>query len=267
MDANLNARIATAAIGIPLLLALVGWGPAWFFSLVVLFLAALALREYFSFVFPGRYGEQSFGVIFGLASAAAALGVEGLDLALTLSALFALLLIVYLLMEGELEPRLQRLSWTLLGTVYLGLLLPQWVLLFRQLDGRVWVLWVLLVIMAGDTAAFFAGRRFGRRALAPRISPGKTVAGAWAYLIAGTAAGTSCAGWLIQDFHWLEALVLSAFLSVVGQLGDLFESWVKRVFSVKDSGALLPGHGGILDRLDSLIFAAVFTNLYIRYFR
>jgi phosphatidate cytidylyltransferase len=75
-----------------------------------------------------------------------------------------------------------------------------------------------------------------------------------------------CAWCLFDRFNWLEALVLSMILTVLGQIGDLFESWIKRVFVVKDSGALVPGHGGVLDRLDSLIFPAVFMTAYLRYF-
>jgi phosphatidate cytidylyltransferase len=126
--------------------------------------------------------------------------------------------------------------------------------------------WLLFVIMAGDSAAYFIGRRFGKRKLAPSLSPGKTVAGAWGHLLASLIAGLAGAALVLQEYSWLEITLLSLALAVLGQVGDLFESWLKRLSAVKDSGSLLPGHGGLLDRLDSLIFPAVFTTAYLRMF-
>ena len=114
--------------------------------------------------------------------------------------------------------------------------------------------------------AYFVGSRFGKRKLAPAISPGKTVEGAWGYIAGSVIAGFLGALFIVQELHWLEAVGLAAWLSILGQAGDLFESWLKRTFAVKDSGHLLPGHGGLLDRLDSLIFPAVFSTAYIRVF-
>jgi phosphatidate cytidylyltransferase len=183
-----------------------------------------------------------------------------------LSLLFVLFFSIYLFLPGRLEQRLNRLAWTLLGAVYLGYLLPHWVLLFRMPYGRAWVALVLLVIMMGDAAAYFVGRRFGMRKLAPEISPGKTIEGAFAYLAGSLAGGCLGAMFLVTGLATVEVVMLSGMLSVAGQIGDLFESLIKRVFGVKDSGALLPGHGGLLDRLDSLIFPAVFATSYIRVF-
>lgn len=113
---------------------------------------------------------------------------------------------------------------------------------------------------------YFIGRRFGARKLAPEISPGKTVAGMWGYVVGAVIAGLLAAFALFESVHWIEISVLSVALSILGQVGDLFESWIKRVCGVKDSGNLLPGHGGLLDRLDSLIFPAVFTTAYLQAF-
>ena len=92
------------------------------------------------------------------------------------------------------------------------------------------------------------------------------MAGAWAYVVGSALAGFFGAAFLVRELTWPEALFLSVILSVLGQLGDLFESWIKRSCAVKDSGVLLPGHGGLLDRLDSLIFPAVFTTAYLKVF-
>jgi len=140
---------------------------------------------------------------------------------------------------------------------------PQLVLLFEFRDGRRWVAFVFLVIMAGDTSAYFIGRRFGRRKLAPELSPGKTVEGSVAYVIGSVLMGVFAGVLLALPVALLEVALVALVMSLLGQIGDLFESLIKRAFAVKDSGELLPGHGGVLDRLDSLIFPVVFATFYL----
>jgi phosphatidate cytidylyltransferase len=266
VESNLRSRLLTGAVGIPLLVLLVGWGPPWVFVGLFVVLIAQALREYFSMAFPGRVKDQLWGIFFGLSVSFVLLfpvvpeGDSGLSL------LFVLFFSIYLCLPGRLEERLNRLAWTLLGAVYLGYLLPHWVLLFRMPHGRAWVMLVLLVIMMGDAAAYFIGQRFGMRKLAPEISPGKTIEGVFGYLAGSLAGGCVGAMFLVTELSTIEVILLSGTLSVAGQMGDLFESLIKRVFAVKDSGTLLPGHGGLLDRLDSLIFPAVFATTYLRVF-
>ena len=265
MEANLKSRLATALIAIPLLILIIGWGSPLLFTILLLLLNLAALHEFFAMAFPGRAGEQALGLIFGAGVFLRV--VQGQPAEDTALGLFLIVYFcVYLLMPGEFRDRLMRLALILLGGLYLGYLLPQWVLLFRLAHGRYWVAFVLIVIMSGDTLAYFAGKRFGQRKLAPSLSPGKTLEGCAGY-VAGSAAGGLLAGkWFFADISGGEILALSIVLSLFGQLGDLFESWIKRAFVVKDSGSLLPGHGGILDRLDSLIFPAVFTAAYLRLF-
>jgi phosphatidate cytidylyltransferase len=245
---------------------LVGWGPVWAFAGVFVVLLIEALREYFVMAFPGRVKEQLWGILFGL-SLSLVLVLSGESKGeLGLSLLFVLFFSIYLFMAGKLEERLKRLAWTLVGAVYLGYLLPHWILLFRMPHGRAWVFFVLLVIMAGDTAAYFIGTHFGTKKLAPEISPGKTVQGALGYVAGSVIVGCLGAKFLITELGATEVIALATMLSILGQIGDLFESLIKRVFAVKDSGILLPGHGGVLDRLDSLIFPAVFATTYLKVF-
>ena len=149
------------------------------------------------------------------------------------------------------------LSWWVGGFVYA--LLPALALLWireRDPQGLSLVLWVFLVTWAVDIGAFVVGRAFGRRKLAPAISPGKT----WAGLYGGIAAATLLAGaWALYANLGKALLVLAPLFALAAQLGDLFESWMKRRAGVKDSGNWLPGHGGILDRLDGLVPVAVLT--------
>jgi phosphatidate cytidylyltransferase len=266
VESSLRSRVLTASIGITLLILLVGWGPPWVFVGVFVVLNAEALREYFAMAFPGSLREQLWGILFGLSLSLVLLfsGVSKGELELSL--LFVLFFSIYLFMPGKLEERLIRLAWTLLGAVYLGYLLPHWVLLFRMPHCRSWVFFVLLVIMMGDTAAYVTGTCFGKRKLAPEISPGKTIEGTWGYVAGSVLGGCLGARFLVPELDAIEVIALSVILSVLGQVGDLFESLIKRVFAVKDSGTLLPGHGGLLDRLDSLIFPAVFATTYLKVF-
>ena len=266
MDTDLSRRLATAGIGIPLLVLLIGWAPSWLFSGIFFLLTVAALCEYFAMAFPQSWQDQCMGIAFGTAISCAVFLNEGLDAATWLSAVLLIGFAAYLFTAGKPVERLNRLLFTLLGGFYIGYLFPQWVLLFRQPHGRAWVFWVLLVVMVGDTVAYFVGRTFGTRKLAPEISPGKTVEGAYGYVAGAILAGLIGATFLFEQILWPEIFALSLATSILGQIGDLFESWIKRAFAVKDSGNLLPGHGGLLDRLDSLIFPAVFTTTYLRVF-
>jgi phosphatidate cytidylyltransferase len=133
-------------------------------------------------------------------------------------------------------------------------------------DGRWWVMWLLLVMFAGDTSAFYIGRTLGKTKLFPAVSPGKTWAGTLGGLGASVLAAVLLGAWLLPGFPATGLALLGVILGVVGVLGDLFESMLKRQAQVKDAGQLLPGHGGILDRLDSILFAApvvVYARLLI----
>jgi phosphatidate cytidylyltransferase len=148
-------------------------------------------------------------------------------------------------------------GWYALGFLYA--LLPALSLLWireRDAHGLELLLWVLLVTWSTDIGAYFAGRRFGKHKLAPSISPGKTVEG----LYGGIAAATLIGGaWALANHLGVGLLLLAPIFAVAAQAGDLFESGMKRRAGVKDSGAWLPGHGGVLDRLDGLVPVAVLT--------
>ncbi len=178
MDANLRARLLTGLVGIPLLVVLIGWGDPWLFHGFFLLITFGALREYFAMGFPGRPREQTIGIAFGLAVSSIVFFPQLTPGELILAPLLVLMFSIYIFMNGQLEERLARLAWILLGSLYLGYLLPHWSLLFRLPHGRAWVFFVLLVIMAGDLCAYFIGRRFGTKKLASEISPGKTGEGA-----------------------------------------------------------------------------------------
>lgn len=148
-------------------------------------------------------------------------------------------------------------GWKVAGFVYA--LLPALALLWireRDADGLSLLFWIFIVTWTVDTGAYFAGRTFGKRKLAPTISPNKT----WAGLYGGVASATLAAGaWALATGLSAWLLLLAPFFAVAAQAGDLFESWMKRRSGVKDSGHWLPGHGGLFDRIDGLIPVAILT--------
>ncbi|MGH7806442.1 MAG: phosphatidate cytidylyltransferase, partial [Candidatus Binatia bacterium] len=158
-----------------------------------------------------------------------------------------------------------HVAHTVLGVLYAGAFLPHfiWLRAGTGEDGAAWVLYVLAVAMAGDTAAYFAGRSFGRHRLMPSVSPKKTVEGAIGAFGGNLLAAAAVKALLMPSATWTEVLVLALVAGVLAQVGDLCESLLKRAFGAKDSGWLLPGHGGVLDRADSLVFPVVFVYYYV----
>jgi len=154
--------------------------------------------------------------------------------------------------------------WTMAGILYIGWLLSHLVALRGLANGRNLVFFVLFVTWVSDTTAFFIGRRFGQHKLAPSISPGKTWEGAIGGICGAIAVSTlffAPTPFQLPLVYW-QAILLSALASILGQVGDLVESLFKRNMGVKDSGWLMPGHGGILDRIDSLVFAGTVVYYY-----
>jgi len=173
--------------------------------------------------------------------------------------------LIWLLLRTEKEKTFTSWAWTVAGTLYVGWLLG-YLGALRGLDsGRNWVFFTLFVTFASDSAAFFIGRTFGKKKLAPHISPGKS----WEGAIAGLFGAAIVSLFfilptpLIIAASWAHLVVLGLLVSIFGQLGDLAESLFKRNVGVKDSSKLIPGHGGFLDRIDSVVFAGVVVYYYV----
>ena len=243
------SRILIAAAGIPLVLWLVYLGGWPMFGLAGVG-ALIALHELYWMTRTLRPV-----VLAGYLGALAALlgaSLGGADWAL--AGLMSTLLLSFVI-KGGLST--VSVSVTVLGVAWIGLGLAH-ALLLRDIDehGVLAVYTVLLAVWAGDAAAYFVGRLVGRHKLAPTVSPGKS----WEGLIAGTVATVAVAFIAVYDQSFLtigESLVLGVVIAIVAPLGDLFESALKRDADVKDSGKLLGGHGGVLDRIDALLFAWV----------
>jgi phosphatidate cytidylyltransferase len=250
---NLGSRLLVAAGGIPIVLGALYLGGWWLFALLVV-VAAVALHEFWVLARALRPLALAGYVGGALTLLGAHAGGTTWMLGGALSA-FALAFLLKGVSAGRQAPT-TSIAATVMGTVWVACGLS-FVLLLRGLPehGRLAAYTVLLAVWAGDTLAYAGGRLLGRHRMAPNTSPGKT----WEGFIFGTAATVFVAFVAIYKTHFLtvpESLALGAAIAVAGPLGDLFESMLKRDAGVKDAGQLLGGHGGILDRVDAILFAA-----------
>lgn len=250
-------RILTALVLLPLVLYVVLWGPLWSFFAVLTAVALICYYEYAGIA--AAYGFGSMGPI-GYAAGLWLLltGEEGL-LVLTLLGLSVLVLSLRL---DDLAKSLPRTALLLLGVVYVFGCWRYAVLLRNT--SPYWLLFALALSWVGDIAAYYVGRSLGRHRLAPRISPKKSWEGSAASVSISMLFGWLFLRWTLPQVPAWHAIALAAVGNAAGQLGDLVESAIKRGAGVKDSGTILPGHGGFLDRVDSTLFALPVVYLYLR---
>ena len=282
-------RIATAVVLIPIVLALILRAPVWVLAIIAGIVALLTIHEFLKLT--ESYGVQPmkwptymyaglfFATLVATSSDATPLLSTG-KILITLGFLAALAPFIFLtraMRDESLQAGYPAAAASVFAFAYIALPMGMLVQLRQQWAGAFLLLYLLLVVWAGDIFAYFIGKSIGRHLMAPRISPKKTWEGAAASVIASVAVG-----WLL--FHYalqissallrvglierrdglfgLEqpsmapVIVLTILVNIAAQLGDLVESLIKRGAGVKDSGALLPGHGGMLDRIDALLFAA-----------
>jgi phosphatidate cytidylyltransferase len=233
------ARELTSLAAAPLIIWIVGWGPPWSFTAFVVVVALLALYEFLVF------GEKKGYVV-------RTVSVE--------IAVFAILLAIpafFIFRGADLETALPGTAVSVLGTLYVGMLCGA--VLRLRLDfpvGPKLVFFLFLVVWLGDAGAYYVGKRFGKTKLSPRVSPKKTVEGGIGGIMTSVLAAVVIHFTFFPEFPLVHALIAAIILSVTGVIGDLTESMWKRSADVKDSGTLIPGHGGFLDRSDSILFTA-----------
>ncbi len=245
----------------PILIFILGYSsPFWFgvFLTVILF---LSLWEYNRMgIADDRRPEQVFASLAGAAVVPILVAGKGELLFPWYTLCYLTLAVLFLFRLTSIGAVAKQLGWLLSGTVYLPFLLGHAFLLRTLPDGKQWIFMLLIVVMACDSMAYFVGRKLGRRKLYPLVSPNKSVEGALGG-IAGAVFGVYLSKALfLPDVGLLDGFAIAVGISVFGQVGDLFESLLKRSCGVKDSGSMIPGHGGLLDRLDSLLF--VFPLVY-----
>jgi phosphatidate cytidylyltransferase len=286
-------RIVTAAILIPLVLLAVFRAPLWLFLLITALVALAAAFEYLGIA--ASYGFEPFKLLtylyvaalfviywYSQSASAPGSGAATLLAGMLLLLLFAPFLLLTAAMGGpDLKAALPGAAMSYLALPYVGMPLLLLVVLRQAPRGWIYVLFTFFAVWVGDTAAMYVGKSMGRHKLAPRISPGKTIEGtvasllfsvgvccAFSYFLPEIAAALGRAHLLVEAQEsllygtpaygraplWLAALV-AAVINAAAQVGDLLESALKRGAGVKDSGTMLPGHGGILDRIDALLLA------------
>lgn len=267
---NLLRRLATAAVALPLLGLALFRGSAALVLCIVAAALAFALFEFYRLLEARALRPMRItGLVLGgaLFLEVAVPGWQGAPF----WPFAALLLLSAALLRGsELPESVPSAAGTLLGVVYLGALggaLAALRLLPPDAQGAWRVTLLLAIIMGSDTFAFFVGHALGRHLLAPRLSPGKTVEGALGGIVGGVLGALLVRALGLPALPLSHALALGTVVAALGILGDLDESLLKRWAGVKDSGALFPGHGGMLDRLDSLLFGAPVLYYYFLYLR
>ena len=259
----LAPRILSTAVGLPLLLLLISINVTTTAGLAS---AAAAIGFYEFFRLSGRRGTSPL-LLLGIVAAVLFTVDATIEASFTFPLVTGAVLAPFLLLP--IRPAGERLpadwAWTVAGVFLVGWSLSHAVLLRQAADGRDWLLMVVILTFAMDTAAYLVGRAVGRRPMAPSISPGKTWEGAIGGLLVATGASVALIKGFDLDATVWQGVVLGLLVGVFGQAGDLAESMLKRAAKAKDAGHLIPGHGGLLDRLDSLIPGVVVVYYFLQY--
>jgi phosphatidate cytidylyltransferase len=257
----IKERIITGIIALPALILYVYFAGPFLFSLLVFVVTALALNEFHQIVLPDeRWVERHLATGLGALLSLLIASMNMVPAFAGMSLVTVFWLAWFLFRFHDLETVMQQIGLIFLGIFYLVIPLAHLGALATLESGKLWIFFILLLTMASDTAAYFVGVSLGRHKLYPAISPNKSIEGAVGGMAGAALAVVIAAIWFLPELGFLDGLFLALILGPLAQIGDLVESMLKRSFGVKDSGVLIPGHGGLLDRLDSLIL--IFPVVY-----
>ena len=250
-------RITSALVILPPLVLFLYKAPLYLFLIFVLLLVSLSLREYLQLLAIIQLpvcAKMSYTVAFLLVLTAATGGERWMPRALSLGIVVLAVGVMMTAQSGS--HRFPALLHSLFGILFIGWSLSYLILLRRLPGGQWYILLLCTIIWVGDSTAMYVGKILGRHKMAPTISPGKTWEGAAGCILGCLLAAVFGARFLMPRFALWQNLVLGLVISLAAQISDLSESLIKRYAGVKDSGELIPGHGGLLDRIDSVLFAA-----------
>jgi phosphatidate cytidylyltransferase len=251
-------RLLTALVLIPVVTWVILWANYWVFLAVLIAVAVLCYYEY-----TGIAEGYGFGRLSVLGYGAGVLLLVWQTEAWPLIVVLALMALAAAMRADNLSKSLPRAALLLMGVVYVfGCW--KWALELRQYYSHQWLMYALLLNWAGDSGAYYVGRTFGRHKMAPRVSPKKSWEGAAASVVTSVLIGGAYLFHFIPGTGIAAAIGLTMVANAAGQLGDLAESAIKRGASVKDSSDMLPGHGGLLDRVDSTLFTLPVIYLWVK---
>ncbi len=259
-------KIVTAIILGVFVLAAVLWLPTWGLAALIFGMTLAGLAEYSRIFFDDKFERWA---VFA-AGAMQALWMMGpapwrKAAVLGVAAWLFVLALVFMWRSKDLTRSAERLGLAIMGVVYLGVAFPIWSWILRMPRGRALILIALAPACLCDILGLAAGKAFGRRKLAPQVSPNKTVEGLIGAL-AGSMIGVAAVRFfMLPQLSLLDSLIFALLIWIVSPMGDLIESMLKRSRGVKDSGHIIPGHGGVLDRMDALIFTAPAAFAYLKY--
>jgi phosphatidate cytidylyltransferase len=260
---NLTKRLISAAVIVPIVLWSLLAGPAWAFPCLTGLFCVAGSYELFTLKTQSAV-ERGWGVlmtaVIGLEASAVVSMSAWLNLVLLLACSSMLL---SLAATRSAESFASSAAWLITGPLYVGAPLGSLIALSHCANGPAWTILAMIYAFISDTACYFGGKYFGRRALCPNISPNKTLEGAVSGLVGATIGGVIAHLAMPTQFPLLHALLLSPLAAALGQGGDLVESMIKRSAGAKDSGVLMPGHGGVLDRIDALLFTTPVVYVYV----
>jgi len=241
-------------------------GGTHLFALLLALLSSIGIFEFYGMALPGRAVERWLAALTGSGLIFLPLAPDSRLALASIALLFLIFALLFLFRIRDIANAAREVSFAILAFIYIPIMLMHLVMLRQTRFGIEWILVIMLIVMSGDSAAYYIGSAFGKNRLYPLVSPKKSIEGALGGL-AGSICGTLLAKFtFFQQLTVTDAIVTAVVIGILGQSGDLFESMLKRSFGVKDSGTIFPGHGGVLDRLDSVLFATPVTYYYAVYF-
>ena len=251
---------------LPIVILIVLKGGTLVFAFLLALLSSIGIAEFYRMALPERKLELWLAAIAGSALIFLPFALNDKLVVSAIGLFFVGFSLLFLFRIRTIETAAIEIAFALLAFLYIPFLLMHLLLLRQTPFGLQWLFVIMLIVMTNDSAAYYTGSAFGKNRLYPLVSPKKSIEGAIGGLF-GSLGGTLLAKFtFFPQLTFIDAVVTALVIGVVGQAGDLFESLLKRSFGVKDSGTIIPGHGGVLDRLDSILFAAPITYYYVLFF-
>ena len=260
-------KVWMTLIMVPPVIILIALGPSAVLHLMVLLATFFGLREYYNLVLPhSKWIERTVGIGLGLILSIIISLVGMKEISPFFVLVLLILSILFMATSKDLSLTISNMGGTLFGIFFIGFLLAYVSLIRNMTNGRLWVLFLITTVWAGDISALLIGSFLGRHKLYPKISPKKTFEGLIGSVVGSILVALAFSLLFFPNTEKGFCIFLAVGLGIFGQLGDFTESMLKRSAQVKDSGGLIPGHGGMLDRLDSFLFSAPFLHYSLIYF-